>query len=68
MQPDTRDPRRTGNSDATRSDLAWAEVAGLVQVNADGSWSATELARAWLRRAESPQATTGDHSERRARC
>ena len=66
MQPDMRAPRRTDNS-AVRPDLAWAEVAGLIQMNADGSWSATELARAWLRRAESQQATTGDHSERRAR-
>jgi hypothetical protein len=68
MQPDIRAPRRTDSSDAICSDLAWAEVAGLIQVNADGSWSATELAPAWLRRAESPATTIVHQPERKTRC
>jgi hypothetical protein len=35
---------------STREALAWAEVAGLVRINADGSWSATDLAKAALGR------------------
>jgi len=30
--------------------LAWAEVAGLVEVNGDGSWKVTELGKAGLMR------------------
>lgn len=45
-------PGQEASAQKARVDLAWAEVAGLVRVNADGSWSPTELARLWLSQAE----------------
>ena len=30
------------------SALEWAEIAGLVQIHANGSWQITELARDWF--------------------
>jgi len=57
MEPNVRTERGSRSRSSTlrsRADLAWAEVAGLVRVHPDGSWTATELARSWLQRAEAP--------------
>lgn len=65
MEPNVRTERGSGSKPSTarsRADLAWAEVAGLVRVNPDGSWTATELARSWLDRAEVREADEGDHA------
>jgi len=66
MEPNVRTERGSRSKTSTAraradlgTDLAWAEVAGLVRVNPDGSWTATELARSWLDRAE---AREGDHA------
>jgi hypothetical protein len=66
MEPNVRNERGSCSRSSTpwsRADLAWAEVAGLVRVNPDGSWTATELARSWLKRAEaSSGAAADDHA------
>jgi len=65
MEPNVRTERGSRSKTSTaraRADLAWAEVAGLVRVNPDGSWTATELARSWLDRAEAREAAEGDHA------
>ena len=45
-------PGQEASAQKARVDLAWAEIAGLVRVHADGSWSPTELARLWLSQAQ----------------
>ena len=62
MEPNVRTERGSGNDASAakaHAELAWAEVAGLVRVNPDGSWTATELARSWLSRAEARPAAEG---------
>jgi hypothetical protein len=44
---------QTEGETEVRAALSWAEIAGLVQVHADGSWNATDLARRALREQDS---------------
>lgn len=63
MEPNAGMERGSGNhasASRERVELAWAELAGLVRVNPDGSWTATELARSWLDRDEARKTTDGD--------
>lgn len=52
-------PGQEASAQKARVDLAWAEIAGLVRMHADGSWSPTELARLWLSQAETRAPANG---------
>ena len=44
-----RNPRNSGKTPRATDALSWAQIAGLVEIRADGSWSLTEQGIAGVR-------------------
>lgn len=41
--------------------MEWAEIAGLIEINEDGSWRPSERAKAWLLGRQHADATAHQH-------